>query len=782
MFTKKHKLDYLLAYGSQRMKNNSKYVLLRLIYQRMVKFQWLLRKRTPSQSIKKVLTFHLSKLHSILKRRCSSNYSAVKRASRQYVVHRNFLSYHNFLRSQELYLLGDAPSRYSSGLRRTREWKLPHLVNTDPSTASELIRIVTRSSKVRRPRLKKVVRKRRRVKLLRLANKVLATPLTSPKNKKTRSSIYAYTFRRRLRNRVPLRLREVRLLRFKVSTRFSRSNMMGPFFFTSNSFNNRQVISRRDNLLNYGVRFHRKRRNRRVRRLLSRRLKSRGRIRRRVYKLRRYSLFTQQAFLTKRRRLRSSLKLRLRNTRPSNSMILTSYKATRKISLAYWRVFTTPFTRKTLLSKPYLRRQWQKPRSRRSRFLTVLNAKLIRNRIQSGVYNLLQKHANSFGRQVYNFSDSTNNDPKQLSLLTRSKKNFTFCNLSMFLHYIPTQSLTNVMSYKFLFKKKIFSFVFPNEIRSSLMRRKKQLTFYKLVYKFKRRSKNKPYYSFTSFNKLFLHHHRLAWNNSSFTNYSDDPFILDSNPNHPTYLGYVPTQDEVLYEDNFKLRGVDTSFKLTEVRIPRIRFKPGYQRMWRRARTALKESLGLRFIYQQQLTKYLTRFYKGSNCYSFSRSEMSLGRILMYSRLLPDLPTIFTFSQQRLIFLNGKYISDIATLLTTNDLVQLVISLWYYVASRWMANWTLKRHKKFKKLVYRKGLASRQKVMKLKKQKSYYTPKWIHLTRYDISGIKPYLEVDYFTLSAAVIYEPFTFDYYSPDDAPDFRLNINRMYNWKYIT
>jgi hypothetical protein len=94
-----------------------------------------------------------------------------------------------------------------------------------------------------------------------------------------------------------------------------------------------------------------------------------------------------------------------------------------------------------------------------------------------------------------------------------------------------------------------------------------------------------------------------------------------------------------------------------------------------------------------------------------------------------------------------------------------------------MSNWTLKRHKKFKKLVYRKGLAVRQKVMKLKKQRSHYTPKWIHLTRYDISGIKPFLEVDYFTLSSIVIYDPFTFDHYAPDDCPDFRLNVYRMYN-----
>jgi hypothetical protein len=79
--------------------------------------------------------------------------------------------------------------------------------------------------------------------------------------------------------------------------------------------------------------------------------------------------------------------------------------------------------------------------------------------------------------------------------------------------------------------------------------------------------------------------------------------------------------------------------------------------------------------------------------------------------------------------------------------------------------------------VYRKGLAGKHKVMKLKKQRSYYTPNWIYLARYDISDIKPFLEVDYLTLSTFVLYEPFTTYYYTPDEAPDFRPNIFRMYN-----
>ena len=84
--------------------------------------------------------------------------------------------------------------------------------------------------------------------------------------------------------------------------------------------------------------------------------------------------------------------------------------------------------------------------------------------------------------------------------------------------------------------------------------------------------------------------------------------------------------------------------------------------------------MGLKFIYQQQLTKYLVKFYKNSNKYVFSKSEMSLDKIIMYSRLLPDQPTIDIFLQQGLIYLNGKNITNLKALIARNDLIQLVVS------------------------------------------------------------------------------------------------------------
>jgi hypothetical protein len=79
-------------------------------------------------------------------------------------------------------------------------------------------------------------------------------------------------------------------------------------------------------------------------------------------------------------------------------------------------------------------------------------------------------------------------------------------------------------------------------------------------------------------------------------------------------------------------------------------------------------------------------------------------------------------------------------------------------------------------------MAGKYKIIKLRKQKSRYTPKWIYYSRFDHSDIKSYFEVDYFTMSAFVLYNPYLVDYSAPDDTIDLRISIYKMYNWKYIT
>jgi len=227
--------------------------------------------------------------------------------------------------------------------------------------------------------------------------------------------------------------------------------------------------------------------------------------------------------------------------------------------------------------------------------------------------------------------------------------------------------------------------------------------------------------------------------------------------------------------------GVDLSSRFGEIYIPRIKFKPGYQRLWRLARSSIKEALNLNYTYQYRLTRYLSRFGRRLNSFLINFTEMSLERTIMYSLLLPDPATLKIFITSRLIFLNGTVVFNTGKLVYPNDIIQVTITKFFYIFNRWLTNYTITRISKFKRLVHRKSLWTKGKLMKNRKVRSRHTPTWIFNTRYDRSDVKPYLEVDYFTLSAFFIYEPFIINQQKINELPEYRQNTYRLYNWKYI-
>lgn len=328
---------------------------------------------------------------------------------------------------------------------------------------------------------------------------------------------------------------------------------------------------------------------------------------------------------------------------------------------------------------------------------------------------------------------------------------------------------------KFIFKKTIFSFLKPNEIRQSLMDRKKQFYFYKTLFNQKIHHFKNTSFKPHKLKQLYLKtlNQNLKIQSLNLNNY----FSTTKQINNISQSLNLTTSNDI-----FEFKGVNQLFQRSEVRIPRVRFKPGYQRIWRQSRTALKESLKIKFAYQKKLSRYLVKFFKKINYYAFSASEMSIEKTIIYSRLVPDISTLLIFTKQHFIYCNGKIILKLNSLVYENDLIQLIVSKWYYAAYRWISNWTLKRVKRYKRLLYRKGLSSRYKLIKQRKQKSFYVPYWIYLTKYDSSDIKSYLEVDYLTLSAVVVYNPFILTYHSPAETFEYRPTVYRLYNWKYIT
>ena len=68
------------------------------------------------------------------------------------------------------------------------------------------------------------------------------------------------------------------------------------------------------------------------------------------------------------------------------------------------------------------------------------------------------------------------------------------------------------------------------------------------------------------------------------------------------------------------------------------------------------------------------------------------------------------------------------------------------------------------------------------KQRNFTLPNWLLNVRYWDFDIPKYIEVDYLTLSAFVIYEPFLITDIQVNTFLEENMGVYNMYNWKYIT
>jgi len=274
--------------------------------------------------------------------------------------------------------------------------------------------------------------------------------------------------------------------------------------------------------------------------------------------------------------------------------------------------------------------------------------------------------------------------------------------------------------------------------------------------------------------------------NSLFTNLTNHN--VKNNNNVWSLINGSVSFPMVMHEDISRSGGFGSSYEFInhDPRIKRIRFKPGYQRIWRQVRTAFQEMHCLRFQYQQRLTRHLIK--SSSNHYrqvgGVNMAEATLERTLIFARLAHNMLMSQDLISSSFIFRNGKPACDGGLLVAPNDFIQVVISLRYYLTFRWFTNLVILRLRRIRRLIFRKNKPKKYQASNLRKQISHYVPDWVYYTRYDDFDTKPYLEVDYLTLSAFVLTEPSWITYYRSDDLLDVptHLSVYRMYNWKYIT
>jgi len=405
-------------------------------------------------------------------------------------------------------------------------------------------------------------------------------------------------------------------------------------------------------------------------------------------------------------------------------------------------------------------------------------------------YNTIFPHTNFYYKKyvveidLENFSDVSPSydkpdeytDETSCSLFSISGSSFIIQHIGLFLHFKLFWFSPKFENFKFKLKKKIFSFYKTNEIKQTIMEHRKSLYIFRYIdsrnWSWDKRSDHD--YSNYNLNLDFYLKKKLELKSLSSLSFFKSQYINN-------LVGYDRSTMDISYTDSLKKFTLDPKYRQIEFRIPRIKFNPGYQRLWREYRLALADAIRFKYIYQKQLTRYLAKFYECIKSYNILALEYKVWKIIIYSRLLPDLHSIQDFMSNSLIFLNGKTLKNENLIIAVNDIVQLQVSVWYYIYYKWLTSWNNTRIKKFKKLVYRKKIASSYTIIKSLKQKSRYTPLYVYNMRFDMSDTKSYLEIDYLTLSFIFIYDNFKLDMSSPDDFIEMRHYVYRMYNWKYI-
>lgn len=353
--------------------------------------------------------------------------------------------------------------------------------------------------------------------------------------------------------------------------------------------------------------------------------------------------------------------------------------------------------------------------------------------------------------------------------LSKEKTPFILTNLG-FIYLTETASHNSQFKLLYNLKKLLYSFALKNEVQKYILKRYTKASFISYFYNSDGASlsalsgQNMMYSSVTdhrAFNNLFYQ------KNTAKTTAQISYLISESLPSKK--WTYFKTQFN--YWKNFDEETVDFNIK-------RIRFKPGYMAQWRDARSVLKLSLDLKMKYQYRLTRYLSKYNKFTRFKSFLILEMQFLNILIKSRFLPDNNLVTLFLQHNLLFLNGRTCNNPHLQVFAGDLVQLMITIKYYVLYRWFANWTLKKKLKLKRVLKRKSMMAKDIE---EKKRSYLLPKWILFSKNALDDTPNYMEIDYFTLSFFILYEPFQWSELNYYNILNTRFSVINLYNWKYI-
>ena len=245
---------------------------------------------------------------------------------------------------------------------------------------------------------------------------------------------------------------------------------------------------------------------------------------------------------------------------------------------------------------------------------------------------------------------------------------------------------------------------------------------------------------------------------------------------HWHFLSVSELTDNVEISNTFRQY---PSIYVPRSRIRRIRFKPGYGRIWRAARESIREILNMPHRYQYRLTPKLQLRYFHFRKLANPLSTLKLDFALMSCHLAPDIWYASSLLDNYSVFLNGHGATNLDTRLFTGDFIQLTVSLKFYIASRWLKNWSVLKRQRVNKLFYRKfrpsGTNRRIRFVRT-------LPNWFFGIKFTYCDIPKYFEVDFFTLSIFLLHERTELESLLPKEPYKLDTVILNMYNWKYLT
>jgi len=353
---------------------------------------------------------------------------------------------------------------------------------------------------------------------------------------------------------------------------------------------------------------------------------------------------------------------------------------------------------------------------------------------------------------------------KKLFFLTKEKTPFIANKLNFL--FINDYSIFSFFKEKFFYniKKLHYSFLYKNELQRFILKRYSKFSFLNKYVKsdfLKKRSDS----------RFFIDNPNYFNLSTSNNNYSNSIyFILNKQTYSSNRWNYFKNQI------NFSKNYIKDEYNFN---IKRIKFKPGYMSIWRDSRLILKNTLSLSFKYQHRLTNYLSKYNKFVKFKTYLILEMNIFNILLKTRFFLNETVCESFLKNNLIYLNGYICNNPKIQLFVGDFIQLIINNKYYILYKWFLNISIIKKKKLKQVLKKKINISFDTI---EKKKSNRLPNWILFNKNSINDVSKYLEVDYFTLSAFVLYEPFLWSDINIYNLINYRFGIINLYNWKYIT